>query len=137
LIWFHDCFVFWFWIYILLFLCFWWWWFMFAVCWLSLLGRQGKGLGIGVRCRHKILGSNFTQCVIDIWNIMYAYDGWACSIEMQASRWEVLLDPIKGNLMFNFNWTGVGWLPLSFDSVIKSIINNLFSHLFLNNQLNW
>jgi hypothetical protein len=47
---------------------------------------EGKGLGIGVRFGHKILGSNSTQCVIDIWNIMYAYDGWACSIEMQASR---------------------------------------------------
>jgi hypothetical protein len=38
-------------------------------------GMEGKGLGIGVRFGHKILGSNFTQCVIDIWNIMYAYDG--------------------------------------------------------------
>ncbi len=36
---------------------------------------EGKGLGIGVRFGHKILGSNFTHCVIDIWNIMYAYDG--------------------------------------------------------------
>jgi hypothetical protein len=78
-----------------------------ACCLLALpigKGMEGKGLGIGVRFGHKILGSNFTQCMIDIWNIMYAHDGWPCSIEMQASRCEVLLGPIKGNFMFNLNF---------------------------------
>ncbi len=54
-------------------------WMIIYVCCLLALpigkGMEGKGLGIGVRFGHKILGSNFTQCVIDIWNIMYAYDG--------------------------------------------------------------
>jgi len=28
--------------------------------------------------------------VSDIWNTMCAYDGWACCIEVHASRWEIL-----------------------------------------------
>jgi len=31
-----------------------------------------------------------TQCVSDIWSTIHAYDGWVCSIEVYASRWEFL-----------------------------------------------
>jgi hypothetical protein len=46
------------------------------------------------RCReYQKLGLNLTQCVSDIWSTMSAYGGWARSIEVHASRSEVL-DPV-------------------------------------------
>jgi hypothetical protein len=39
------------------------------------------------RCReYQNLGLNLTQCVSGIWSTMCAYGGWACSIEVHASR---------------------------------------------------
>jgi len=39
------------------------------------------------RCReYPNLGLNLTQCVSDIWSTMCAYGGWACCIELHASR---------------------------------------------------
>jgi len=42
----------------------------------------------------KNLGLNLTQCASNIWSTMSAYGGCACSIEVHASRSEVL-DPIR------------------------------------------
>ncbi len=39
------------------------------------------------RCRdYQNLGLKLTQCVSDIWSTVCAYGGWACSIEVHASR---------------------------------------------------
>jgi hypothetical protein len=35
-----------------------------------------------------------TMCVSDIGHSMYAYNGWAWSMKVHASRWEVLDDPV-------------------------------------------
>ncbi len=54
-------------------------------------------------------GSNFTQCVNDISNIMCAYYGWAC---FHASRYEVV------NLVMDF-------LGLNFEPSITKVIDKV------------
>jgi hypothetical protein len=50
----------------------------------------GKTLHIGAGFGHKILVELDPIFVSDIWSTMCAYDGWACSIEMDAFTREVL-----------------------------------------------
>jgi hypothetical protein len=44
----------------------------------------GKRLHIDAGLGHKILVELDPICVGDIWSTMCAYDGWACSIKMDA-----------------------------------------------------
>jgi hypothetical protein len=44
-----------------------------------------------------------TQCMSAIWSVVSAYDGWACSIEVYACRWEIL-DPVRRFLGFSLDF---------------------------------
>jgi hypothetical protein len=60
------------------------------------LAHKEENTHTGVRFRHNF-GSNLIQCLSDIWSIIRAYDGWVCSIEVYASRWE-FLDTVRESL---------------------------------------
>ncbi len=75
-------------------------------------------LSIGVGFGHK-MGSNLTHCVSDIWSIICAYDKCACSIEVHASRWEVL-NSGRGIFLFEV-WTSVVWFM-----ILKGIFSSCF-----------
>jgi hypothetical protein len=71
----------------------------------------------------KQLGSNLTHCVSDIWNIICAYGKCACSIEVHASRWEVL------NSGRGFFWFEV-WNSVVRFVILKGIFSSCFYFYF-------
>jgi hypothetical protein len=39
-------------------------------------------------------------CVSDIQHTMHAYNGWACSMKVHASKWEALDDPVVTEVFY-------------------------------------
>jgi hypothetical protein len=61
---------------------------------LGIGGKLEKLLGLGFLITPHGFSSNMTQGVCDFWSPMWAYDGWACSIDVHAFRGKVQ-DPVR------------------------------------------